>query len=133
MSKKINHVGIAVPSIEEFLPFYTNVLGLTYEGEEVVEDQKVKVAFLTAGESRIELLEPTSDDSSIAKFIEKRGAGMHHLAFTVDDIDAELDRLKKEGIRLIDEEARGGAHHTRIAFLHPKLSRVLVEITEEKH
>lgn len=132
MSKKINHVGIAVPSIAEFLPFYTDILGLEFEGEEIIEEQKVKVAFLKSGESRIELLEPTSPESSIAKFLEKKGAGMHHLAFTVDDIEAELAELKKKGVRLIDEEPRGGAHHTRIAFLHPKMSRVLVEITEEK-
>ncbi|MFO7735861.1 MAG: methylmalonyl-CoA epimerase [bacterium] len=132
MSKKINHIGIAVKSIKNHELFYTDVIGLEKTGEEEVSSQKVKVAFFKAGESRIELLEPTSDDSPVAKFIEKRGEGMHHIAFTTDNIKERLDNLKEQGIRLIDETPREGAHNTKIAFIHPKVSRVLVELTEEE-
>lgn len=132
MSKKINHIGIAVKSIESHESFYTDVIGLEKTGEEVVSSQKVKVAFFSAGESRIELLEPTCDDSPVAKFIEKRGEGMHHIAFTADNIKERLENLKEQGIRLIDETPREGAHNTKIAFIHPKISRVLVELTEEE-
>jgi methylmalonyl-CoA/ethylmalonyl-CoA epimerase len=131
MPKKISHIGIAVASIEEALPFYRDVLGLEYEGEEVVEEQKVKVAFLVIGESRIELLEPTAPDSPVAKFLEKNGPGIHHLAYQVDGLQERLASLKGQGVRLIDETPRTGAHHTRIAFLHPKASGgVLTELCE---
>lgn len=131
MPKKISHIGIAVESIEQALPFYTDVLGLEYEGQEVVEEQKVKVAFLVIGESRIELLEPTASDSPVAKFLEKNGPGIHHLAYQVDGLQGRLDALKGQGVRLIDESPRTGAHHTRIAFLHPKASGgVLTELCE---
>ena len=131
MPKKISHIGIAVESIEAALPFYREVLGLEYEGEEVVEEQKVKVAFLVIGESRIELLEPTATDSPVAKFLEKNGPGIHHLAYQVEGLQGRLDALKGQGVRLIDETPRLGAHHTRIAFLHPKASGgVLTELCE---
>lgn len=131
MPQKISHIGIAVTSIDEALPFYRDVLGLEYEGSEVVEEQKVKVAFLVIGESRIELLEPTSSDSPVAKFLEKNGPGIHHLAYQVDGLEARLASLKGQGVRLIDETPRLGAHHTRIAFLHPKASGgVLTELCE---
>lgn len=131
MPKKISHIGIAVESIEQALPFYRDVLGLEYEGEEVVEEQKVKVAFLVIGESRIELLEPTAPDSPVAKFLEKNGPGIHHLAYQVEGLQGRLDALKGQGVRLIDETPRTGAHHTRIAFLHPKASGgVLTELCE---
>ncbi len=133
MSRKINHIGIAVPSIKDYLSFYKDVLNLEFEGEEIVEDQKVKVAFLSTGESRIELLEPTSNESPIAKFIEKKGPGMHHIAFQTEDIEKELAELKEQGVRLIDETPRNGAHGTKIAFIHPKESKVLVELTQETH
>ncbi len=133
MSKKINHIGIAVKSIEDHTPFYRDTMGLEFEGTEIVEEQKVRVAFFQTGESRIELLEPTSEESPIAKFIEKKGEGMHHIAFDVEDIEAELAKMKENGTRLIDETPRGGAHGTRIAFIHPKESKVLVELTEQKH
>ncbi|HNT28344.1 MAG TPA: methylmalonyl-CoA epimerase [bacterium] len=129
--KKINHIGIAVEKIDDYIAFYRDTLGLPVEGAEMVEEQKVKVAFLTIGDTRIELLEPTSPESPIAKFIEKKGAGVHHLAFEVDDIAAELAKMKEKGVKLIDETPRGGAHHTKIAFIHPKESKgVLVELTE---
>lgn len=131
MPKKISHIGIAVASIDEALPFYTDVLGLEFEGTEVVAEQKVKVAFLVIGESRIELLEPTGPDSPVAKFLEKNGPGIHHLAYQVDELEARLASLKEQGVRLIDETPRLGAHHTRIAFLHPKASGgVLTELCE---
>jgi methylmalonyl-CoA/ethylmalonyl-CoA epimerase len=131
MPKKISHIGIAVISIDEALPFYRDVLGLEFEGTEVVEEQKVKVAFLAIGESRIELLEPTAPDSPVAKFLEKNGPGIHHLAYQVDGLEWRLAALKEQGVRLIDESPRLGAHHTRIAFLHPKASGgVLTELCE---
>lgn len=131
MPKKISHIGIAVASIDEALPFYIDILGLEFEGTEVVAEQKVKVAFLVIGESRIELLEPTAPDSPVAKFLEKNGPGIHHLAYQVDGLETRLASLKEQGVRLIDETPRLGAHHTRIAFLHPKASGgVLTELCE---
>jgi len=134
MVKKINHIGIAVHSIEESTPLYRDVYGMQDEGVEVVEEQKVKVAFFGVGGSRIELLEPTSDDSPVAKFIAKNGPGVHHIAYEVEDVCAEIERLKGEGIRLIDDVPRCGAHHTQIAFLHPKSSGgVLTEMCQIQH
>ncbi len=133
MKRKINHIGIAVKSIQDFITLYRDVLGLEYSGEEIVEDQKVKVAFFDIGESRIELLEPTSPDSPVAKFIEKRGEGMHHLSVSSDNIEKDLESMKSKGIKLIDEVPRRGAHGTKIAFIHPKETKVLLELTEEKH
>lgn len=131
-TKAVSHIGVAVESIEDTIGFYRDVLGLPAEGEEVVAEQKVKVAFLTVGETRLELLEPTAEDSPVKKFLEKKGPGVHHLAFVVDDIEAELARLKAAGVRLIDETPRQGAHGTRIAFVHPKESNgVLVELTQQ--
>ena len=134
MVKKINHIGIAVNSIEDSIPLYREVYGMKDEGVEVVAEQKVKVAFFSVGESRIELLEPTSDDSPVAKFIEKNGPGVHHVAYEVDDVKIEIERLKEQGIRLIDEVPRCGAHQTQIAFLHPKSSGgVLTEMCQMHH
>ncbi len=131
MPKKISHIGIAVASIEEASPFYRDVLGMEFEGTEVVEEQKVKVAFFAVGESRIELLEPTAADSPVAKFLEKNGPGVHHVAYEVADLEQRLAALKAEGVRLIDESPRTGAHSTRIAFMHPKASGgVLTELCE---
>jgi len=130
--EKIDHIGIAVDSIEKWLGFYKDILGLEYTGSEEIAEQKVRVAFLTIGESQIELLEPTSDDSPIAKFIETRGGGIHHIAVKVDDIDEALARHHEAGARLIDSEARIGAHNMRIAFIHPKASGgVLLELCQE--
>lgn len=131
MPQKINHIGIAVNSLDASIPFYRDVLGMAFEGTEVVADQKVKVAFLAIGESRIELLEPTDPASPVAGFLEKKGEGIHHLAYQVDDLEAALQRLQGEGVRLIDESPRIGAHGTRIAFVHPKASGgVLTELCE---
>lgn len=133
--KAINHIGIAVRSIDAQRPYYENVLGARFDGVEEVADQKVKVAFYSIGpegnEVRLELLEPTSEDSPVAKFIDKRGEGMHHIAYTVADIQQRLDELKSGGVRLIDESPRPGAHHTQIAFLHPRSSAgILTELCE---
>ena len=131
MTRKINHIGIAVKSIDASTPFYRDVLGMTFEGTEIVAEQKVKVAFFAVGESRIELLEPTADDSPVAKFLEKNGEGTHHIAYEVDDLAATLEKLKAAGVRLVDEVPRCGAHGTRIAFLHPKASGgVLTELCQ---
>ena len=130
--EKIDHVGIAVESIDSWIGFYRDILGLNYIGSEVVAEQKVRVAFLAIGESRIELLEPISPDSPIAGFLEKRGGGVHHIALKVDDIEEALARHKEAGARLIDEHARIGAHGARIAFIHPKASGgVLLELCQE--
>jgi len=133
MTRKINHIGIAVSSIEKYIPFYRDTLGLEFEGTEVVEEQKVKVAFFKIGEARIELLEPTSDDSPVAKFIEKKGEGIHHLAVSSQDVVKDIESMKEKGVRMIDEAPRCGAHETQIAFIHPKESRVLVELTQQTH
>ena len=131
MLKKISHIGIAVTNIDEATPFYRDVLGMEFEGTEVVTEQKVKVAFFVVGESRIELLEPTSPDSPVAKFLEKNGPGVHHVAFEVADLEGRLAQLKEQGVRLIDESPRMGAHKTRIAFMHPKASGgVLTELCQ---
>lgn len=129
----IEHLGIAVNSIEEALPYYENVLGLKCYNIETVDDQKVKTAFLKVGQTKIELLEPTSADSSVAKYIEKRGVGIHHIAFAVEDgVSNALQQAEKEGIRLIDKAPRNGAEKLRIAFLHPKSTLgVLTELCEK--
>ena len=129
--EKIDHVGIAVESIDAWVHYYQDVLGLEYTGSEEVPEQKVRVAFLKIGESRFELLEPISSDSPIAGFIEKRGGGIHHIAVLVDDIKEALALHKAAGARLIDEEARIGAHNMKIAFIHPKASGgVLLELCQ---
>lgn len=128
---KIDHLGVAVTNIEGRKNFWTDVLGLTLEGMETVEEQKVTTAFLPVGESEVELLESTSDDGAIAKFIEKKGEGIQHVAFRVENIEEALAELKQKGIRLIDETPRNGAGGAKIAFLHPKAtSGVLVELCE---
>lgn len=129
--KSLNHIGIAVRSIDEQKAFYEGALGLVFEGLEDVPSQKVRVAFFRAGDVRIELLEPTEAESPISNFLDKRGEGLHHLAFAVEDIQARIDELKKSGFRMIDEQPRVGAHHMQIAFLHPKSSfGVLTELCE---
>ncbi len=129
--KSLNHIGIAVRSIEDQQAFYGDTLGLEFENVEDVPSQQVRVAFFRAGDIRIELLEPTSADSPVAKFIEKRGEGLHHVAYTVDDIQARIAELRESGLRMIDETPRPGAHHMQIAFLHPKSSfGVLTELCE---
>jgi len=131
MILKIDHVGIAVGALDERLPFWRDALGLTLGGTETVPTEGVTVAFLPAGDARIELLEATRSDSPIAKFIAKRGEGIHHLTLQVADIQPILDRLKARGIPLLDETPRPGAGGTKVAFLHPRAAGgVLVELVE---
>ena len=131
MIKKINHIGIAVSSLDAQIPFYRDVLGLKSLGSEEVPEQKVKVAMFEIGEVKIELLEPTSGDSPIAKFLEKKGDGIHHIAYETDGIISEIQHMEDMEIQMLDKTARNGAHGTKIAFLHPKSSgRVLTEICQ---
>jgi len=129
--KKINHIGIAVKKLEDSLPIFQDILGMKCANIEEVADQKVKVACLPIGESKIELLESTSPEGSITRFIEKRGEGIHHIAFEVDNIKAVLEDFKKKGVQLIDQEPRYGAGGIRIAFLHPRSTNgILIELCE---
>jgi len=129
--KHIDHIGIAVKSIEQAGRFYTDVLGLPVQGTETVADQKVNVAFIPITDSEVELLESTQEDGPVAKYIESRGEGIQHIAYRVENIDEALKELKEKGIRLIDQEPRKGAGGARIAFVHPKETNgVLVELCE---
>ncbi len=131
---KINHLGIATKDIAEALKFWEDALGLENVHTETVEDQKVRVAMLPIGESRIELLEPTSEDSPITKFLEKRGGGIHHIAVETEDIEAALAKLKRAGMRLIDEKPRIGAEGCLVAFVHPSSANgVLLELVQSKN
>ncbi len=128
---KINHLGIATNGIDEALKFWGGALGLENVHTEIVEDQKVRVAMLPIGESRVELLEPTSEDSPISKFLAKRGGGLHHIAVEVEDIEAALAKMKQAGMRLIDETPRLGAENCLVAFVHPSSSGgVLLELVQ---
>jgi len=130
---KIDHIGIAVKSIADARKLYEGILGLKYEGSETVAEQKVTTAFFPIGDTEIELLESTDPDGPIAKFIEKRGEGIQHIAFRVENIEEALEELKKQGIQLIDQKPRTGAGGARIAFLHPKATGgVLIELCERK-
>lgn len=127
----IEHIGIAVKNIEEQLPYYEGFLGLKCYNIETVEDQKVKTAFFMIGQTKIELLEPTSEESTIAKFIEKRGEGIHHIAFATKNLGESLREIEAKGVRLIDTQPRAGAEGLNIAFLHPKSTgSVLTELCE---
>ncbi len=129
---KINHLGIATKEIDEALKFWQDALGLENVHTETVAEQKVRVAMLPIGETKIELLEPTSDDSPIAKFLEKRGGGIHHIAVEVENIEESLAKLKSEGARLIDEQPRIGAEGCLIAFVHPSSTGgVLLELIQQ--
>jgi methylmalonyl-CoA/ethylmalonyl-CoA epimerase len=130
----IEHLGIAVKSLEEAIPYYEEVLGLKCYNIEEVADQKVKTAFFKVGQTKIELLEPTSEDSTIAKFIEKRGQGVHHVAFAVEGIEGALAEAESKEVALIDKAPRCGAEGLSIAFLHPKSTMgVLTELCEDKN
>ena len=130
---RIEHIGIAVTDLKSSISFYERVFGLECYNIEEVEDQKVRTAFFKVGQTKIELLESTDPDGPIGKFIEKRGEGIHHIAFAVDNAAEQLNHARKEGVRLIDEDPRRGAEGLDIAFLHPKsASGVLIEICEDK-
>jgi methylmalonyl-CoA/ethylmalonyl-CoA epimerase len=130
---KIDHIGIAVKSIDAGKTFWAEALGLAFEGSETVDEQKVTTAFFPVGESEVELLESTAPDGPVASYIEKKGEGIQHVAFRVENLEAALSELKQKGIRLIDEQPRIGAGGARIAFLHPKSTNgVLVELCERQ-
>ena len=130
MIEKINHIGIAVNSIEDAVKLYTEALGLEVEGIEVVADQKVRIAIIPVGNTRIELLESTDPEGPIARHIKSRGEGLHHLALQVDGIEGILEALEKKEIPLIDKKPRIGAEGAKIAFLHPKATKALIELVE---
>lgn len=133
MVSKVDHVGIAVSNLDEAVKLYKDVLGLELHGVEVVEEQKVKVAFLPVGDTEVELLESTSPEGPIARYIEAKGQGIQHIAFQVDNIETALEEMKSKGVRLIDEKPRYGAGGAKIAFLHPKSTNgVLIELCERK-
>ena len=132
MITRIDHIGIAVKSIEDALKLYADALGLKVKDIEIVEAQKVRTAIIPVGESKIELLESTDPEGVIARYIEKRGEGLHHLALAVSDIEQALDDLQSKEVPLIDEKPRGGVEDSRIAFLHPKAAGVLIELVEPK-
>lgn len=133
MIQKIDHLGIAVKSLDEMIPYYEQALGLQCEGKEEVESQKVRTAFFNVGGVHLELLEPTADDSPIAKFIESKGEGIHHIAFGTDDIKEQLGQASTAGVRLIHEEPIDGAANKLVAFLHPKSTHgVLTEFCQPK-
>ncbi|MFY4775860.1 methylmalonyl-CoA epimerase [Metabacillus sp. RGM 3146] len=133
MINKVDHIGVAVRSIEKALPFYKETLGMKVLGTETVDSQQVKVAFIVSGETKIELLEAQNEDSPISKFIEKRGEGIHHVAYSVANIEESIKELTEQGIELIDKKPRVGAGGAMIAFLHPKSSHgVLTELCEKQ-
>ncbi|WP_223702265.1 methylmalonyl-CoA epimerase [Sutcliffiella deserti] len=132
MIKNVNHIGIAVKSIETALPFYTETLGLSFESVEHVASQRVRVAFIDAGNCKFELLEATSPESPIAKFIEKRGEGIHHVALSVENIEERIQEMIDKGIPMIDSTSRIGAGGANIAFMHPRASNgMLMEFCEK--
>lgn len=131
MIKKINHIAIAVNSLEEAAKFYQTVVGLTLSGIEVVPAQKTKVGFFKIGESNIELVQPAEPDSPLVKFLETKGQGIHHICLEVDDVEAEVKSFVEKGATMVDQKPRPGAHNTRVAFVHPKSSGgVLIELCE---
>lgn len=131
--RHLHHVGIAVPSIDDAIPTWTSITGSAPHGREIVTAQKVEVVFLGDGDGRVELLSPTSSDSTIARFLDNRGSGVHHLCYQVDDIVRALDELTEAGFEPIDKEPRHGAHNNLVAFLHPRSTDgVLIELLQER-
>ncbi|SRR5699024_2911658 len=129
--QRIDHLGIAVASLDQAIPFYRDLLGLAYLGQEEVDSEQVRVAFFRLGEVKVELLEPLSSNSPIARFIEKKGEGIHHVALKVEGIENELQQLSKAGIRLINQKPKSGANGAKVAFIHPKSTLgVLYELVE---
>lgn len=131
--KKVDHIGIAVRDLNAVLPYYTDTLGLPLLKIEEVASQKVRVAFIDAGNVKLELLEPMDDESAIFKFLEKKGEGIHHIAFGVDNIEQRMEELRNSGVRLLSDKPNPGAGGAMVAFLHPKSSNgVLYEICEKE-
>jgi len=134
MLTKINHIGIAVQSLAEAMPFYGDMLCLSFKGVEEVAGYRVKVAFFQIGESKIELLEPLDEGSFLAEFLKANGPGIHHIAFEVGDVEAAIKKLEAEGVRMIDRIPRQGAHGARVAFIHPDSSKgILTELCQMGH
>ena len=134
MIKKIDHIAIAVPDLEETATLYEELLGRSLDGVEEVEGMDTKVGFFPVGESHIELVQPTKEETGLAKFLAARGPGIHHICLEVDDIEADLKAYKAKGIKLIDETPRKGAHGTKVGFIHPKATGgVLIELCELPH
>jgi len=132
--QELHHIGVAVPSLDDALPKWTDGFGLRLESVDEVPTEKVKVAVLKAGNTRVELLEPTSEDSPIAKFLAKRGPGIHHLAFQVGDCQQKITQLIDDGAPMLNETPNPGAHDCKVAFVHPKyLGGVLAELVEDPH
>jgi methylmalonyl-CoA/ethylmalonyl-CoA epimerase len=132
MIKKIDHIAIAVSDLDAEIKRYRDVLGLEFHGTEVVEDQKVKVAFFSVGDVHIELTAPTEEDSPVGKFINKRGTGIHHISYEVDDLEGQIKDFQEKEVRMIDTEPRVGAGDCKIVFAHPKsFSGVLIELKEK--
>lgn len=132
MIKKIDHIAIAVSNLKEAAKIYEEKLGLKLSGQETLPEQGVNVGFIKIGEVRIELVEPLSSESPVAKFLAERGPGLHHICFEVDEIEKELNRLAEAGVRLIDTKPRPGAHNTKIGFIHPKATDgVLIEFCQK--
>ena len=128
---KIDHIGIAVNSLESALYFYRDLLGLEYQGEETLVEEALRAAFLGRGEARIELLSPLSDESKLSKFLKNRGQGLHHICYQVKDLQGVLKKMEEKGVELIDKKPRRGAHGRSVAFIHPKsASGVLIELVE---
>ncbi len=131
MIKKVDHIAVAVRDVEKAAEFYEKVLGLKLDGVEEVKDMHVKVGFIPIGETRVELVQPLDPESGLAKFIEKKGEGIHHICYEVEDIDQALATCKARGAKMIDETPRRGAHHSRVGFIHPKSTGgVLTELTQ---
>ncbi|APT76651.1 lactoylglutathione lyase [Marinitoga sp. 1135] len=131
--KKIDHIGIAVKSIDKALNLYKNLLELEVTGEEVLEDRGLRVVFVQVGETRIELLEPLNENSEISGFLAKRGEGIHHIAYAVDNVQEMINKSKELGIKPLSDEPKDGAHNTKVAFLHPKTTNgVLTELVEHR-
>ncbi len=131
MVKKVDHIGVAVKNLEESLKFYQDVMGMDLAGTEIVEEQHVKVAFLPIGDTEIELLESTDPEGPIARYIDKKGEGVQHIAYKVEDIEVAIAEMKAKGVRMIDEKPRYGAGGAKIAFCHPKSTNgVLIELCQ---
>jgi methylmalonyl-CoA/ethylmalonyl-CoA epimerase len=131
MVKKVDHIGVAVKNLDETLKFYQDVMGMDLAGTEVVEEQKVRVAFLPLGDTEIELLESTDPEGPIARYIDKKGEGIQHIAYRVENIEEAIAEMKEKGVRMIDEKPRYGAGGAKIAFCHPKSTAgVLVELCQ---
>lgn len=132
MIKKLDHIAIVVKDLDKEIKRYKELEGMEFKGTEIVEEQKIRAAFFKVGDIMLEIIEPTSQDSPVSSFLEKRGGGIHHLAFEVDDINNSIEEMKKKEIRMIDKKPRKGAHNSKIAFAHPKsFSGVLIELKEK--